>query len=189
MKYEKTELIKPKSKKKKNTEDDFSKYKKYISPTLMGIIGIVFLTNSNDIIIYACYILGAIIAGFGTFNIIKYLQAKKQFNFEDPIVLNTGIICITIGIIFIVLASIIKTFLNLIVGIWLITTAISKLIGINALYTIDRKSANLFTIEAFILLAMGLYTIFFQNIILTIVGIWLIISAVIDLYNLLNKKK
>ena len=73
---EKIELIKPKSKKQDKKEQDiknsFNRNKKFISPILMGIVGLIFLTNSNAIIIYACYILGAIIAGFGIYNIIKY---------------------------------------------------------------------------------------------------------------------
>ena len=131
--------------------------------------------------------MGAIIAGFGIYNIVKYNQIKQQLKIEDSQKLNTGIIFITIGLLIIVLASFIQTFLNLIIGIWLITTGITKLIGISELYTSDRKTANLNLIQAFIVIAMGLYTIFFQNIILALVGIWMLISAAIDLYNILKK--
>jgi len=185
---EKIEIIKPKSKKQQKKENEFKeKYRKFISPILLGVIGLIFLTNSNEIIMYACYILGAIIAGFGIYNIVKYNQMKKQLKIEDSSKLNTGIIFITIGLLIILLASIIQTFLNLIIGIWLIVTGISKLIGISELYINDRKTANLNIIQAFIVIAMGLYTIFFQNIVLTIVGIWMLISAALDLYNLLKK--
>ena len=187
---EKIELIKPKSKKQSKKEHDiknsFNRNKKFISPILMGIVGLIFLTNSNTIIIYACYILGAIIAGFGIYNIIKYVQIKKELKIEDSIKLNYGIVSITIGLLIIVLAGIIETFLNIIIGAWLITTGVTKLIGISNLYNYDKKTANLNIIEAVIVIAMGLYTIFFQNIVLTIVGIWMIISAAIDLYNLLK---
>lgn len=187
---EKIELIKPKSKKQAKKEQDiknsFNRNKKFISPILMGIVGLIFLTNSNTIIIYACYILGAIIAGFGIYNIIKYIQIKKELKIEDSIKLNYGIVSITIGLLIIVLAGIIETFLNIIIGAWLITTGVTKLIGISNLYNYDKKTANLNIIEAVIVIAMGLYTIFFQNIVLTIVGIWMIISAAIDLYNLLK---
>lgn len=187
---EKIELIKPKSKKQAKKEQDiknsFNRNKKFISPILMGIVGLIFLTNSNTIIIYACYILGAIIAGFGIYNIIKYVQIKKELKIEDSIKLNYGIVSITIGLLIIVLAGIIETFLNIIIGAWLITTGVTKLIGISNLYNYDKKTANLNIIEAVIVIAMGLYTIFFQNIVLTIVGIWMIISAAIDLYNLLK---
>lgn len=182
------EIIKPKSKKQEKKENEFKakfeQNKKYISPILLGVFGLIFLTNSNDIIIFACYILGAIIAGFGIYNIVKYNQIKQQLKIEDSQKLNTGIIFITIGLLIIVLASFIQTFLNLIIGIWLITTGITKLIGISEA---DRKTANLNLIQAFIVIAMGLYTIFFQNIILALVGIWMLISAAIDLYNILKK--
>jgi uncharacterized membrane protein HdeD (DUF308 family) len=188
---EKVELIKPKSKNHQSKEEEikssFNKNKKYISPILLGFVGLVFLTNSNEIIIYACYLLGAIIAGFGIYNIIKYTEIKNQLKIEDSEKLNTGIICIAIGLLVILLSSVIQTFLNIIIGIWLIATGITKLINISELYIVDKRTANLNIIEAFIVIAMGLYTIFFQNIVLTIVGIWMIIGAAIDLYNLLKK--
>lgn len=188
---EKIEIIKPKSKKQEKKENEFKeKYnqnKKFISPILLGVVGLIFLTNSNKIIVYACYILGAVIAGIGIYNIIKYNQIKQQLKIEDSQKLNTGIIFITIGLLIILLASVIQTFLNLIIGIWLIITGITKLIGISELYTINRKTANLNIIESFILIAMGLYTIFFQNIVLTVVGIWMLISAALDLYNIFKK--
>lgn len=187
---EKVELIKPKSKKQEKKEQDlknsFNKNKKFISPILMGIVGFIFLTNSNKIIIYACYILGAIIAGFGIYNIIKYIQLKNQLKIEDSVKLNTGIISIAIGLLIILLSSVIETFLNIIIGTWLIITGATKLIGISELYSIDKKTANLNIIEAIIVIAMGLYSIFFQNIVLTIIGIWMIVGAGIDLYNLLK---
>lgn len=187
---EKVELIKPKSKRQEKKEQDlrdsFNKNKKFISPVLMAIVGFIFLTNSNTIIIYACYILGAIIAGFGIYNIIKYIQLKNQLKIEDSVKLNTGIISIAIGLLIILLSSVIETFLNIIIGAWLIITGVTKLIGISELYSVDKKTANLNIIEAIIVIAMGLYSIFFQNIVLTIIGIWMIIGAGIDLYNLLK---
>ena len=187
---EKVELIKPKSKKQEKKEQDlrdsFNKNKKFISPVLMSIVGFIFLTNSNTIIIYACYILGAIIAGFGIYNVIKYIQLKNQLKIEDSVKLNTGIISIAIGLLVILLSSVIETFLNIIIGAWLIITGVTKLIGISELYSVDKKTANLNIIEAIIVIAMGLYSIFFQNIVLTIIGIWMIIGAGIDLYNLLK---
>lgn len=176
---DKVELIKPNSKK--------DTYKKFISPILLAIIGLIFLTNSNEVIIYGCYVIGAIIAGFGIFNIIKYYQMKQQLKIEDSKKLTTGIIFITTGVLIIILASIIQTFLNLIIGIWLIIIGIGKLIGIQDLYITDRKTANLNIIQAFIVIIMGLYCIFFQNIILALIGAWMLVSAGIDLYNKLKK--
>ena len=126
------------------------------------------------------------LAGFGIYNVIKYIQLKNQLKIEDSVKLNTGIISIAIGLLVILLSSVIETFLNIIIGAWLIITGVTKLIGISELYSVDKKTANLNIIEAIIVIAMGLYSIFFQNIVLTIIGIWMIIGAGIDLYNLLK---
>lgn len=188
---EDVELIKPKSKKKQKQQnemkDKFNKYKNYISPILMGIIGLVLCTNSNDVIISCFYIIGAIIIGFGGYNIYGYLQIKKQLKITDEIKLNTGIVSCAIGLLIVILASVINTFLNLIIGFWLILTAVTKLKYINKEQKINKKEANLHIVQAGILILMGLYTIFFQNIILTIVGIWMIISAGIELFTILKK--
>lgn len=185
----KVELIRPKSKKQKIREDNikekFNDNKNILIPALMGIVGIIFLTNSNDIIIYACYIIGALIAGFGIYNVIKYAQLKEQLNIEDTKVLTTGIVAITVGIIVILLASVIQTFLNFLIGLWLIITGIMKIVDGNK---VDTRTKNFYLIEAVIYIGMGLYSIFFQNILLTIIGIWMIIASIIEIYSQIKNK-
>lgn len=182
---DKIEIIKPKSKKKKMYEDNIrQKYednKKFIFPILMAIIGFIFLTNSNDVIIYSCYVTGALVAGFGIFKVISYLQIKQQLNIEDSNKLFIGIVTISIGILIIILASIIQTFLNLLIGSWLIVTGVAKIINLN---NVNAKEKNFNLIEAIIYITTGLYSVLFQNIVLMIVGIWMIIGASIEIYNL-----
>ena len=189
MKYDdngtEVEIIKPKSKKKKVKEEKIKqtvcKNSSFISPILMGLIGIVFLTNSNNIIIYAFFIIGALIMGFGLYNILGYSQIKKQMKIDDNAKLTTGCITIAIGLTIIILASFIQTFINLLIGVWLIYVGVTKLIKIG-------NSKNTFElIESIIYIALGLYSMFFQNIILTLLGIWMIIASVIDIYNKLKK--
>ena len=185
----KIELIKPKSQKQKLREDNIKqtidKNKNIILPALMGIVGIIFLTNSNDIIIYSCYIIGALIAGFGIYNVIRYAQIKEQLKIEDTKKLTSGIISIAIGILVVLLASVIQTFLNLLIGLWLIITGIMKIIDSGK---VDTRTKHFYLIESIIYIGMGLYSIFFQNILLTIIGIWMIIASGIELYNQLKNK-
>ena len=188
---EKVEIIKPKSKKKSDNNSDiknmYETNKKYISPILMGIVGLILLTNSDDIIILACYIIGGLILGFGIYNIVGYYQLKKQLNIENASKMSSGIVIITIGGIIILLASFIKSFLNLFLGVWLIASGIAKLITVSTLYNTDKKTANLCLIQSVIVILMGLYSILFQNIILTIIGAWMIICSIIDLYEIFKK--
>ena len=185
----KIELIKPKSQKQKLREDNIKqtidKNKNIILPALMGIVGIIFLTNSNDIIIYSCYIIGALIAGFGIYNVIRYAQIREQLKIEDTKKLTSGIILIAIGILVVLLASVVQTFLNLLIGLWLIITGIMKIIDSGK---VDTRTKNFYLIESIIYIGMGLYSIFFQNILLTIIGIWMIIASGIELYNQLKNK-
>ena len=188
---EEVEIIKPGSKKKIRNVDNitniFSKDRKMLSPIIMGIVGLILLTNSDEVIILACYIIGGLILGFGIYNIISYSKLKKELHIENTTKMNIGILTITIGILIILLASLIKTFMNLLLGIWLLITGITKLLNVSKIYNDDRKTANFNLIEAIIVIFMGLYSIFFQNIFLTIIGIWMIIYAGIELYNVLKK--
>ena len=182
------EIIKPKSKKKKATENNtksfFNNNKNFISPIIMGLIGIVFLTNSNNVIIYAFYIIGALIIGFGIYNVLGYAQLKKQLKIEDNSKLMVGCLMIAIGLSIVILASFIQVFINLVIGVWLIYNGITKLISIN---NFNEKDRNLKLVESIVYIALGLYSILFQNIILVILGIWMIIAAIIDIYELLKK--
>ena len=188
---EEVEIIKPGSKKKIRNVDNitniFNKDRKILSPIIMGIVGLILLTNSDEVIILACYIIGGLILGFGIYSIIGYYKLKKELHIENTTKMNIGILTIAIGIFIILLASLIKTFMNLLLGIWLIATGITKLLTVSKLYNTDRKAANFNLIEAIIVIFMGLYSIFFQNIFLTIIGIWMIIYAGIELYNVLKK--
>ena len=181
------EIIKPNSNKKKKKEkfnQTQENNNKFISSIIMGIIGIIFLTNSDDIIIYSCYIIGSLVIGFGIFNILSYEQIKKQIKIKDSKKLNNGILTIAIGLIIIILSNIIKTFLNIIIGVWLITNGVTKFITTKDL---DTKNKNFGLIESIIYIAMGLYSILIQNIILTLIGIWMIVASIIDIYSKLKK--
>ena len=179
------EIIKPKSKKKKeNTKDIIGNNKSFISPILMLLIGIVFLTNSNNVIIYTFYIIGALIMSFGIYNILGYAQIKKQTKVEDNAKLTAGCLTFAIGLAVILLAGIFQVFINVIIGIWLIYNGLSKFISANSS---TDKDKNFKLVEAVIYIAMGLYSILFQNIILVIIGVWMVVAAIIEIYELLKK--
>ena len=188
---EKVEIIKPNSKKKAHQNfgfrNTYNSNKKFLSPIIMGIAGLILLTNSDSVIMLMCYVIGGLILGYGIYNIIGYYQLKKEMHIEDSSKMTSGIVAITIGIFIILIASLIKTFLNLILGIWLISIGIAKLIKVPSLYNGNRQAANFNLIEALILILMGLYSILVQNIFLALIGVWLIIYAGVDLYKILKK--
>lgn len=171
-------IIKPKKTEKKGL----------FGSILLLLLGIILITNSNSIVTFAFQIIGAIVITYGIFQIIKYLNLKKQFKIEDSETLMSGIIKITIGLLIILLASILEVGLRYILGIYLIMNGINKLWIASSLS--ERKSKffvnNIVNGSIFILL--GLYTILIANAALVFVGILLIISAIFDIFSYSQKK-
>lgn len=190
MKYDdngtEVEIIKPKSKKDKDKskEKKSNDNKNFISPIIRVVIGILFLTNSNNVIIYSFYIIGAIVISFGIYNILNYAQTKSKLKFEDTPRLTIGCILFTIGLVVILISRFILVFINIVVGGALIYTGIIKLLNID---NYKKKEKNFKLVESIIYIAMGLYSIMFQNIVLVIIGVWLTITSLIDIYDLLKK--
>lgn len=182
------EIIKPDSKKKQEKDKVFNKYKSFIAPIAMALIGLILFTNSNQVIIYAFYIIGALIAGFGVYNIIRYSQLKKELSIDDNTKLTLGIVGIAFGLLIVLLSGFIQTFLNLLIGLWLILTGTVKLLNIADIMKANKNNGYIVIGESAIYILMGLYSIMVQNIVLTIVGAWMMIGAFFELYKLLRKK-
>lgn len=178
MKKEKITLIKP----KKNKEN---KHKNIdlISSIIMFIIGLILLTNSSKAVIIVCYCIGAAITAFGSYNLFKYYSLKKELNIEDNVKLILGVTTIFIGIVIIILASAIETFLRFIIGIILVTN------GIKYIKTSIDSHNYLILTTGIVLVAIGLYTILAENIIFAIVGLLLITSSIIDIIKYFKNKK
>lgn len=176
MKMGKTTLIKPQK------IDDNKKNYELISIIAMFIIGLILLTNSSKAVIIVCYCIGALITTFGAYNLFKYYRLKKELNIESNGILVLGVTTIFLGIITIILASAIETFLRFIIGITLIVSGIKKIKS-----SIDIRN-YLYLTTGIILVAIGLYTILAENIIFAIVGLLLIISSVLDLIKYFTKK-
>lgn len=172
----------------KNNKTKENRKKGLFGSILLLLLGIILITNSNSIVTFAFQIIGAIVITYGIFQIIKYLNLKKQFKIEDSETLMSGIIKITIGLLIILLASILEVGLRYILGIYLIMNGINKLWIASSLS--ERKSKffinNIVNGSIFILL--GLYTILIANAALVFVGILLIISAIFDIFSYSQKK-
>ena len=155
-----------------------------ISSVIMLILGIILVLNANQLITTIFIILGAIITGFGLIKLLSYFKSKQQLNVENNEALISGILSIAIGLITILLASILSNAIQIISGIWLLLLGLNKL----TIY-LQFKTAPIDLILAIILIGLAIYTIFFENAILIIIGIVLIITAGYDIITELSKNK
>lgn len=151
--------------------------KKKKSPLLISILtlilGCMLLTNNNKVVVYACYIIGAIALIIGLFNIFSKQITKKEGN------ISFGIYSVIIAVLLFILAGTIEVTLRMIIGIWLILNGLSKL----ALAFKVKEKFVPFLVLSVILILAGMYCILVSNIFLVVVGAFLIASATIDLYN------
>ncbi len=174
----KGKIIKPEKKKQRN----------WISPLILCILGIVLVTNSNSFITLILQIIGAIIAIFGVFRLLEYFKIKNQFKTDDNMALMAGILSLTVGLLTILLAGVIEIGLRYLLGFFLLLNGINKIIFSFELKEHHKTLFMTNMIEATGIILLGLYTIFFQNAALVIIGVFLIISSIIDVISLLNTK-
>ncbi len=177
MKSQKTKLIKPQKNRKKNINLEL------IGAIIMFITGLILITNSSKAVIIICYCIGILISLFGGFNLLNYYRLKKELKIENTTNLIIGVITVFIGIITIILASAIETFLRFIIGLILILNGLSKI-----KISIDNQNYIIMTI-GIVLVGIGLYTVLAENIVFIIVGSLLILSSIIDIIKYFKNQK
>lgn len=151
--------------------------KKKKAPLLINlltlILGCMLLTDNSKIVQYTCYLFGGIILVIGLYNLFSKMIFKKDGN------ISIGVYATVLGILLFVLAATIETTLRMIIGFWLILNGLAKL----ALAFKVKEKFIAFLVLSLILIGAGLYCVLVSNIVLMIVGVFLIVSATIDIYN------
>ena len=151
--------------------------KKKKTPLLLNfltlILGCMLLTNNNKVVVYTCYIIGAVAIIIGVYNLFSKYITKKEGN------VSLGVYATVLGILLFILGHTIEVTLRMIIGFWLIINGLSKL----ALAFKVKEKFVPFLVLSIILIGAGMYCILISNVFLTVVGAFLIVSSTIDLYN------
>ncbi len=170
----------------KNSESSFP-----IGSLLLFILGIFLTFNSEGVLSSIFIFLGILASLYGIFKFIRYYQIKNQFHMEDSRVMMSGISSIVIGILTILLASFLTNAIQIITGIWLIFSGLTKL-GNASFYKVNHPKLYISElIIAILFILLGIYSIFAKNVVLVVLGVVLIIYSIIDLVNYFfrNSKK
>lgn len=151
--------------------------KKKKTPLLLNfltlVLGCMLLTNNNKVVVYTCYIIGGIAVVIGLYNLFGKYITKQEGN------TSLGVYATVLGILLFILGGTIEVTLRMIIGFWLIINGLTKL----ALAFKVKDKFVPFLVLSIILIGGGMYCILVSNILLIIVGAFLIVSATIDLYN------
>ena len=148
---------------------------------IFAILGIILIWKPEETIKVISYVLGGIFIVIGLARIIAYITAKGKSDFYNLDIVF-GILAIILGIVTIIYSNMIATFLNLIVGVWIVYSALVRLnVSIKLKNKVNNRAWLYTLILAIIMLICGLYVIFNSTAIIAAIGIAFFIYSIIDI--------
>ena len=162
----KAEIIKPKKEKKEN--------KILVNPIIYLVLGLLLMFRSNQVVELLFYVLGIIVIIYGIKSFVLYYQNKEIVQYKN-INLTIAVVSIIIGVLLIVLSGVLETSIRYVLGFFFIFMGVSRLLTSISF----NNYKNFSTVSNIILIALGIYSIFFSNAVLVIIGVILVINAII----------
>lgn len=144
------------------------------------ILGIILVSNPEGTITVISRILGTVFIVIGILKIISYFMTREKDDFYNYDLIY-GIIAIIIGIVVIAYMNIIGSLFRIIIGIWIIYTA---LIRINLAIKIKKINSTIWIYSlmlAILMIICGVYTIVNSSVIVVTIGTIMIIYALADI--------
>ena len=162
----KTEIIKPKK--------EMKEARSLLNPIIYLVLGLLLVFKSNEVVELLFYVLGIIVIIYGIKSFVVYYQNKDVVQYKN-INLTIAIASVIIGVLLIVLSGVLEASIRYVLGFFFIFMGISRLLTSISFNNYENFS----TISNIVLIALGIYSIFFSNAVLVIIGVILIINAVI----------
>ena len=154
-------------------------YMNILESIVFALIGIVLMWKPEETLSVISYVLGGIFCVVGIAKIISYIQAKgKQDLYNYHLVY--GIMAIVIGIITIAYSGTILSVFRIIIGIWIVYSA---LVRSSTALKLRNISSPLWLYSLIIAIAMcicGIYVIVNSGAILFTVGLAILVYAIMD---------
>ncbi len=148
---------------------------------IFALLGIILIWKPEETIKVISYILGGIFIVIGIARVIGYIYARGKSDFYNFDIIF-GILAIILGIVTIIYSNMIATFLNLIVGVWIIYSALVRLnVSIKLKNKVNNRAWIYTLVLAIIMLVCGLYVIFNSTAILAAIGIAFLVYSIIDI--------
>lgn len=162
----KTEIIKPKK--------EVKEARSLLNPIIYLVLGLLLMFKSNEVVEFLFYILGIIVIIYGIKSFVVYYQNKDIVQYKN-INLTIAIASVIIGVLMIVLSGVLEASIRYVLGFFFIFMGVTRLLTSISF----NNYKNFSTISNIILIALGVYSIFFSNIVLVIIGVILVINAII----------
>ncbi len=150
--------------------------KSLLTPVIFLIIGILLFANPGGITEFVSYIFGGVFLALG---VGKFVLDMKRYDHTTGDTFYS-VVMVVLGIIFIFFSGTIEFIIRVAIGLWIIINGLNTIaIGAN-LVKVERNSV-VSLIIGFVLLLIGLYTIFVSNLVLSALGLVLIVYAVLEI--------
>ena len=149
---------------------------------IFAIMGMILIWKPEETIKVISYILGTIFIIIGIIKIYNYIVSKGKNDLYNYNIIF-GILAIILGIITMIYSNTIGTLLNLIVGVWIIYSALIRLnIAMKVKKQNEQNRLWIYTLAiAVIIFICGLFVILNSQAIFSAIGVAMFIYAVMDI--------
>ena len=162
----KAEVIKPKK--------EMKEARSLLNPIIYLVLGILLIFKSNEVVELLFYVLGIIVIIYGIKSFVLYYQNKDVVQYKN-INLTIAIASVIIGVLLIILSGVLEASIRYVLGFFFIFMGFSRLLTSISF----NNYKNFSTISNIVLIALGIYSIFFSNAVLVIIGVILVINSII----------
>ena len=162
----KTEIIKPKK--------EMKEARNLLNPIIYLVLGLLLMFKSNEVVELLFYVLGIIFIIYGIKSFVIYYQNKDIVQYKN-INLTIAIASVIIGVLLIGLSGVLEASIRYVLGFFFIFMGISRILTSISF----NNYKNFSTLSNIVLIALGVYSIFFSNAVLVIIGVILVINAFI----------
>ncbi len=144
------------------------------------IFGIILFVEPDGVVKLMSNLFGVALIAMGAYRTVNYLIQNKRLQVVNYNEIAFGITAIVLGIVLIFLSESIAFLLRVVVGIWVIVAGVSKIM--QTFYTTDRSSKfYALLIMGIALVGIGLYIVLESNLALSIIGLFMVLYAIIDI--------
>lgn len=148
---------------------------------LFLVLGIILLTSTEDLITIVSRVIGAVLCIIGLVNSISYIYMKGKLGQYNVGKLIVGLAFISFGILLILFSSALSFAIRTIVGVWIIFSAINRVIFAFSVKLIDKKGFLVYLITALVMFVLG--AILIAGIFDELIGLLIIIYSIIEIVN------
>ena len=162
--------------------------KSLITSFIFLIFGALIFAYPNQVVSTASMIFGGVLMFYAMILIIKnYYETKNNSNTSSA-TLMLGIFLLIVGLLFIVMAGVIASILQYVLGAWILFTGIERLMIAISLGKDNNAFISQLVIACLLLLA-GLYTILRGHLEIQIIGIIMIVYSILQIVGYFSNKK